>query len=125
VRFSAPVQTGPGAHPASCTKGTRSFPVVKYGRGMLLTSHPLLVPRSWKSRAITLPTLWATRRPVTGTLLPFYITFSTLPYFVADTFGLTNMVKVKVCFRNTLKVRRNIFQELRSSRNPTRLLRGN
>jgi len=29
ARFSAPVQTGPGAHPASCTMGTRSFPGVK------------------------------------------------------------------------------------------------
>ena len=26
ARFSAPVQTGPGAHPASCTMGTESFP---------------------------------------------------------------------------------------------------
>jgi hypothetical protein len=26
VRFSAPVQTGPGAHAASCTMGTGSFP---------------------------------------------------------------------------------------------------
>jgi hypothetical protein len=25
IRFSAPVQTGPGAHPASCTMGTGSF----------------------------------------------------------------------------------------------------
>jgi hypothetical protein len=33
---------------------------VKCGRGVLLTTHPLLVPRSWKSRAISLPTLWAT-----------------------------------------------------------------
>ena len=71
-----PVQTGPGAHPASCTMGTGSFPGVKYGRGVLLTTHPLLVPRSWKSRAIPLPTLWATPGPVMGTLylsfLPFY-----------------------------------------------------
>jgi len=29
VRFSAPVQTGPGAHPASSTMGTGSFPGVK------------------------------------------------------------------------------------------------
>ena len=64
-----PVQTGPGAHPASCTMGTGSFPGVKYGRGVLLTTHPLLVPWSWKSRAIPLPTLWATTRPVTGTLV--------------------------------------------------------
>ena len=68
-----PVQTGPGAHPASCTMGTGSFPGVKYGRGVLLTTHPLLVPRSWKSRAIPLPTLWATKRPVTRTLYLTYL----------------------------------------------------
>jgi hypothetical protein len=44
VRFSAPVQTGPGAHPASCTMGTGSFLGVKSGRGVRLTPHPLLVP---------------------------------------------------------------------------------
>jgi hypothetical protein len=38
VRFSAPVQTGPGAHPASCTMGTWSFSGVKRsGRG---ADHP-------------------------------------------------------------------------------------
>ena len=50
----------PGAHPAFCKTGTGSFPGVKCGRGVLLTTRPLLVPRSWKSRAIPLPTLWAT-----------------------------------------------------------------
>ena len=40
--------------------GTGSLPGVKCGRGVLLTTHPLLVPRSWKSRAIRVPTLWAT-----------------------------------------------------------------
>jgi len=30
ARFSAPVQTGPGAHPASYTMGTRSFPGIKW-----------------------------------------------------------------------------------------------
>jgi hypothetical protein len=29
ARFSAPVQTGPGAHPVSCTMGTGSLPGVK------------------------------------------------------------------------------------------------
>ena len=29
ARFSTPVQTGPGAHPASCTMDTGSFPGVK------------------------------------------------------------------------------------------------
>jgi hypothetical protein len=44
--FSAFVQTDPGAHPASCTTGTVSFPGVASGRGVTLTPHPLLVPRS-------------------------------------------------------------------------------
>jgi hypothetical protein len=48
--------------------GAGTFLSVKYGRDLLLTTHPLLVPWSWKSRAITLPTLWATTGPVTGTL---------------------------------------------------------
>jgi hypothetical protein len=61
ARFSAPVQTAPGAHPAFCTMGTASFPGVKCGRSVLLTTNPLLVPRSWKSRAIPLPSLWPHR----------------------------------------------------------------
>jgi hypothetical protein len=46
ARFSAPFQTGPGAHPASRTMGTGTFQVVESGRGVTLTSHPFLVPRS-------------------------------------------------------------------------------
>ena len=46
--------------PASCKMGTGSFQGVKCGRGVLLTTHLLLVLRSWKSRSIPLPTLWAT-----------------------------------------------------------------
>jgi hypothetical protein len=37
-----PVQTGPGAYAASCTMGPWSFPGVKCGRGVLLTTHPIL-----------------------------------------------------------------------------------
>jgi hypothetical protein len=38
ARFSAPLQTGPGAHPASYTMGSGSFPGVKRpGRGV---DHP-------------------------------------------------------------------------------------
>ena len=44
ARFSAPVQTDPGAYPASCTMGTGSFLGVKSGRGVTLTPHPLLAP---------------------------------------------------------------------------------
>jgi len=38
ARFSAPVQTGPGANPASCTMGTGSFPGVKRQRHVV--DHP-------------------------------------------------------------------------------------
>ena len=38
ARFHAPVQTGPGAHPASCTVGTGSFRGVK--RPGLGVYHP-------------------------------------------------------------------------------------
>jgi len=44
ARFFAPVQTGPGAHPASCTMGTGSSQGVKSDRGVTLTLHSLLVP---------------------------------------------------------------------------------
>jgi len=40
ARFSAPVQTVPGAHPASYTIGTGSFPGVKSGQGVTLTPSP-------------------------------------------------------------------------------------
>jgi len=40
--------------------GTEAFRGVKCGRSVLLTTHPLLLPRSWESRATPLPTLWAT-----------------------------------------------------------------
>ena len=63
ARFSA-VQTGPGAHPASCTMGKVSFPGVKYGPDVLLTTHPLLVSWSRKSRVIPLPNLWAKTGPL-------------------------------------------------------------
>jgi len=53
ARFSAPVQTGPGAHPASCTMGTGSFLGVKSGRGMTLTPHPLLVPLVMEGQSYT------------------------------------------------------------------------
>ena len=57
TRFSTPVQTDPGAHPASYTTGTGSFPGVKrLGRGV--DHPPHLPPRLKKSRAIPLLPLW-------------------------------------------------------------------
>jgi len=68
---------GPGSNPGGCqifrpsrpALGPTQTPVkwvpglsrgVKCGRGVLLNTHLLLVSRSWKSRAIPLPNLWAT-----------------------------------------------------------------
>ena len=68
ARFSASVQTGPGAHPASCTMGTRSFPAVKSGRGVTLTPHTPLLP--WSCRAIQLYSLYRASVPVQGCTLP-------------------------------------------------------
>ena len=59
-RVLPPVQTGPGAHPASCKVGTGFFLGGKVRPRRAAEHSPLLVPRSWKSRAITLPNLWAT-----------------------------------------------------------------
>ena len=70
----------PWGPPSLLYNGYRLFPGVKYGRGVLLTTHPLLVSRSWKSRAIPLPTLWATPRPVRGNLyLYLYINSDSFP----------------------------------------------
>jgi len=78
TRFSAPVQTGPGAHPASCTMGTGSFPRVKSSRDVTLAPDSLLVPWSRKSRALPLLPVWAVR-PVQSLSACTRVLF-TLPY---------------------------------------------
>ena len=40
--------------------------------GFTTVTNPVLVPRSWRSRAMPLSTLWATSGPATGTLYLFY-----------------------------------------------------
>jgi hypothetical protein len=48
------VQTDSRAHPPSCTMGTEVLsPGLKRGRGVTLTTHPHLVPRSWMSGGYT------------------------------------------------------------------------
>jgi hypothetical protein len=52
LRFAAPVQNGPGAHPASCKMGTGFFPGVKRpGRG--IDDSPHLAPRLMKEKGYT------------------------------------------------------------------------
>jgi hypothetical protein len=71
----------PWAHPASCKISTGFFPGVKSGRGVTLTPHPLLVPWSWKSKAIHLLSLCGVR-PVQSlsacTTVNFTFTYLTL-----------------------------------------------
>jgi hypothetical protein len=46
------VQTGSGAHPASCTLDTGGpFSELKHGRGVTLTTHLHLMPRTRMSRS--------------------------------------------------------------------------
>jgi hypothetical protein len=67
VKYFAHVQTGPAAHPSSCTMGTGSFPGVKRpDRG---ADHPPLpTPRLRVIGSITLLPLWP--------LVPFHRTLS-------------------------------------------------
>jgi hypothetical protein len=52
------VQSGSGAHPAPCTMGTGGpFPGAMRDRGVTLTTHPNLVPRSRMNRSYTSSTL--------------------------------------------------------------------
>jgi len=67
ARFSAPVQTCPGAHPASCIMGTAVFPRGKERAGRDATSTPPMgrtaftQPQCLYSTAIPLLPLWAVR----------------------------------------------------------------
>ena len=93
ARFYSPVQTGPVAHPASCTRRTGSFPEVKSGRGVTLTTHPLLVLWSWKGRAT--PLLSVGLRPVQSlsacTRVTFTFFFTLLSYlFLCSKWPLYN-----------------------------------
>jgi hypothetical protein len=51
----------PWSPPSLLYNGYRFFPGGKSGRGVTLTSHPLLMPWSRKSRVIPLHPLWAVR----------------------------------------------------------------
>jgi hypothetical protein len=70
ARFSAPVHTGPGAHPASYTMGTGSFPRVKRpGRGV---NHPPPSSAEVKERVdLYLYSTSGPSWPLIGRTLPF------------------------------------------------------
>jgi len=70
--------------------GTWSFLGVKCGLGVLLTTHPLLVPWCRKSRAIPLPTLWATLACNRD-----YFTFYYTCYTVRHKYEWEDIIKMK------------------------------
>jgi len=112
ARFSAPVQTGPGAHPASCTVGTGSFTGVNCGRGVKLTTHPLLVPCSRKSRAIPLLPLRAVR-PVQSLCACTRVHFNFFYWSAEIWYVLTSAyrylcVKMKLTYHFCLKMRTSL-----------------
>jgi hypothetical protein len=84
ARFSAPVQTGPGAHPASYTVGTGSFQGVKLsGRGV---DHPPPSSVEVKERVeLYLYSPSGSSRPVLGWTLPVTFTriLAPLPHSVS------------------------------------------
>ena len=76
ARFSAPVHTGPGAHPASYTMGTGSFPGVKWLGGDV--EHPPQSSAEVKERVelyLCFPS--GPSLPVLGWNLPY---FTVLPW---------------------------------------------
>jgi len=103
ARFCAPVQTGPGAHPASCTIDTGSFPGVKSGRNVTLTLNPVLVPWSWKSRAIPLLPLWAIR-PVLNlsTCTKVHFTFYVEPVSIEEWYSQRKSRNIRKKTRSAL-----------------------
>jgi hypothetical protein len=64
---------GPTQPPVQCLPGVLS-PGVKRGRGLTLTTHPHLVPRSWMSRSYTSSPPGASMA-CSGTALLFFLTF--------------------------------------------------
>jgi hypothetical protein len=76
VSSSLCLQTGSGAHPASCSMGTGGpFPRVKRGRGVMLTNHPHRVPRLSMSRNYTSSHHMCLHGVYRDSLLYFYLLF--------------------------------------------------
>jgi len=115
ARLSANVQNGPGAHPASYTMGTGSFPGVKrLGRGV---KHPTPSSTEVKERVeLYLYSLSGPLWPVLGRTLPF--TFAFVSYSLSLNFKsilrwlqpvvhaqgfLTHFIKDARCWKTAFK----------------------
>ena len=98
ARFSAPVQTDHGAHPASYTMGSVSFPGIKRGQGVTLIPLPFLVPWSWKGRAIPQLPLWVVR-PVQSLIACTRVHFTFLRLVVANGWNILCLTHTEILRR--------------------------
>jgi hypothetical protein len=101
ARFFAHVQTGPVAHPASCTMGTGSFTGVKRP-GVVLTTHPLLVPKLRMGRAIPLPPLQG-HEACNRVNLAFYIPPNTTYYSLSTSIYCTSSYMFRPVYNDHLQ----------------------
>ena len=93
TRFSARPDR-PWAHPVSCKMGTGSSPGVKCGRGLLLTTHLLLVESAYLNQYCNYATDWSSEESQFNSrrwkvLIPSWMRLDCLrvpPYFPLDWF---------------------------------------
>jgi hypothetical protein len=98
--FSAPVQTGSGAHPASYTVGTGSFPGVKRpGRGI---DHPHPARAEDKERVELYYSTSGPSRPVLGQTLrlPLF-TIQSLTRFLYKRINVKSLLQVMKAYRGS------------------------
>ena len=98
ARFSAPIQIGPGAHPASCTMGTGSFPGVKRpGRG---ADHPLPSKRRGHERVgLYLYSPCGPSWPVIGRTLLYFTVKCGLAFFLCSSVNaLSGFLNVQLLY---------------------------
>jgi hypothetical protein len=89
------VQTGSGAHPASCTVGNGVLSLkVKCGRGVMLTTDPHLVPSLSNSRSYTSPPPEHQPWRVARNTLPYPTLKKYLPVGLPLNFGLRKFLEI-------------------------------
>jgi hypothetical protein len=92
----------PWGLPSLLYNGYRVYPGVNSGRGVTLTPHPLLVPWSWKGRAISLLPLWAVR-PVQSLSACTRVTFTFFTFLKKEwsyTYTLASPKMNFMCYLN-------------------------
>ena len=118
AKFSAPVQTGPGAHPASYTMGTGSFPGVK--RSGCGVDYPTLSSAEVKERVeLYLFSPSGPSWPLLGWPLPLHFIALNDIYLVALTVSLHNRqwIIYWICFGCVKEKKRRTKHKEKEERN--------